>query len=96
MLKGSEVVKEAFNPESAAGELKRIKKAAPPIPFKKYATDPKPSGADAVAFLAMYLKSVRIPAVTLTIEAIGTDAKVNTKRADAVKAREEHRNRIRR
>lgn len=85
MFKGDEVVKQAFNPDSAKGELKRVKKAAPPIVFDYNSAALRPDAAAVVKFLAFYLKNIRVPAIGLGIEATSSNAKLAAERAKTVK-----------
>jgi hypothetical protein len=85
MFKDSEVVKEAFNPVTATGELSRVKKAAPPIAFQYKSMALTPAAADVVRFLAFYLKNIKLPAIQLGIHSTGTDPKLASDRAIVVR-----------
>jgi hypothetical protein len=84
MFQGTDKKAENFTVEARAGELEKVKKAAPPVFFKPNTADLTDASLPTVEFLASYLRRLNTPKFELGVVGHGTDAKQATERALAL------------
>jgi hypothetical protein len=84
MYKGDDKAKENFTVEATAGELSRVKKAAPDVFFTPNTSELTDASKQSIDFLSLYLRRLNTPKFHIAAVAHARDAKRASERASAL------------